>query len=127
MDWSTIIQMIIAVIKDVTGHQWGLLMVLVSGWVVQLLTQDSKFPISLPASWNTNVWKPVAVVLASETQAVVWSVVHDHVAVWVAVVTGFKVAMSTLGLWSLVIKAIYDGKPPEWMNELALIFPPSDK
>ena len=120
---SALLPYILQLIEDATGSKWGLLMIAVSGWVVQLLTEDSSFPISLPKAWNSNVWKPVAVVLASAVQAVVVSVFQEHVDPVQAVLLGLKTAMWTMGLWALVIKAACGGKVPVWMNYLALILP----
>lgn len=120
---TALLPYLLQLIKDATGSKWGPLMILVSSWVVQLLTQDSKFPISLPAKWNSNVWKPVVVLLASTAQAIVVSIIQQHVDPVHAILLGLRTAMWTLGLWALVIKAIYNGKPPKWMDYLAFILP----
>ena len=123
MTLSALLPYILQLFQDATGSQWGPLMALVSGWVVQLLSQDSKFPISLPASWSTNLWKPVAIVIASEAQAVILSIVQGHSDSVHAILLGLRTAMWSMGVWALVIKAAYNGKPPQWLNYLSFIFP----
>jgi hypothetical protein len=123
MNLPAILPYVLQLLQDTMGSRWGPLMVLISSWIVQLLTQDSRFPISLPASWNTNLWKPVAVLITSVAQSVVLSIVQGHSDPLHAVLLGLQTAVWTLGLWALVIKAIYNGKPPAWTNYLALIFP----
>jgi len=120
---TAILPYILQLLHDAMGSEWGPLMALLSGWIVQLLSEDSSFPISLPSSWNTNVWKPVAIVLASEAQAVVVSIVQGHTDPVHTILLGLRTAMWSMGVWALVIKAIYNGKPPNWLNYLSLIFP----
>lgn len=123
MTLAALLPYILQIIEEATGSKWGPLMALVAGWIVQLLSEDSSFPISLPKSWNSNVWKPVAIVLASEMQAVVVSIVQGHTDPVHTILLGLRTAMWSMGVWSLTIKAIYNGKPPQWLNTLALIFP----
>jgi hypothetical protein len=123
MNLSAVLPYILQLLTDAMGNHWGPLMVLISSWAVQLLTQASSFPISLPASWNTNVWKPVVVVIVSVAQGVIVSIVQGHSDPVHAVLLGLQTAMWTMGLWALTIKAIYNGKPPQWLNYLSLIFP----
>lgn len=125
MTLTTLLPYILQIIEDATGSKWGPLMILVSGWIVQLLSDDSRFPISLPKSWDSNVWKPVAVVVASTVQAVIAGIIQKHVDPVHAILMGLQTAMWTLGLWSLVIKAAFGGKVPTWLNYLALILPPA--
>ena len=120
---SALLPYILQLIEDATGSKWGLLMIAVSGWVVQLLTEDSSFPISLPKAWNSNIWKPVAVVLASTAQAIFVSHFQKDVDWTHAILLGLRTAMWTMGLWALIVKAAYNGKPPWWANYLAFIFP----
>ena len=123
MTLTVILPYILQIFEDATGSKWGPLMILVSGWIVQLLSEDSSFPISLPASWNSNVWKPVTVVVASTLQAGVLSVVQGHTDPVHAILLGLRTAMWSMGIWALFIKAIYNGKPPQWLNYLSLILP----
>ena len=123
MSLTTLLPYVLQIIQDATGSKWGPLMILVSGWVVQLLSEDSSFPISLPTSWNSNVWKPVTVVVASTVQAVVLSIVQGHTDPVHAILLGLRTAMWSMGIWALFIKAIYNGKPPQWLNYLSLILP----
>ena len=120
---TAILPYILQLLHDAMGSEWGPLMALLSGWIVQLLSEDSSFPISLPSSWNTNVWKPVAIVLASEAQAVVVSIVQGHTDPVHTILLGLRTAMWSMGVWALVIKAIYNGKPPQWLNYLSFILP----
>jgi hypothetical protein len=123
MTLTAILPYILQIFEDATGSKWGPLMILVSGWIVQLLSEDSSFPISLPASWNSNVWKPVTVVVASTLQAGVLSVVQGHTDPVHAILLGLRTAMWSMGIWALFIKAIYNGKPPQWLNYLSFILP----
>ncbi len=124
MTLTAILPYILQLIEDAVGSKWGPIMILLSGWVVQILSEDSKFPISLPASWNQNVWKPVVVVLASTAQAIVVSHFEKHMD-WVhAVLLALRTSMWTMGLWALVIKAACGGKVPWWANWLAFIATP---
>jgi hypothetical protein len=120
---ASLLPYILQIFQDATGSKWGPLMILVSGWVVQLLSEDSKFPVSLPARWNSNVWKPVTVVVASMVQATVVSIVRGHTDPVHAILLGLRTAMWSMGIWALFIKAIYNGKPPQWLNYLSLILP----
>ena len=123
MNLTALLPYLLQLLHDAMGSEWGPLMALLSGWIVQLLSEDSSFPISLPSSWNTNVWKPAAIVLASETQAVVVSIVQGHTDPVHTILLGLRTAMWSMGVWALVIKAIYNGKPPQWLNRLSLILP----
>jgi hypothetical protein len=121
---TTLLPYILQLVEDAVGSKWGPIMMLVSGWVVQILTQDSKFPIQMPASWNQNVWKPVVVVLASMVQAILVSHFEKHMDWAHAVLLGLRTAMWTMGLWALIVKAAWGGKPPAWVNWFAFIATP---
>jgi len=121
---TTLLPYILQLVEDAVGSKWGPIMMLVSGWVVQILTQDSKFPIQMPASWNQNVWKPVVVVLASMVQAILVSHFEKHMDWAHAVLLGLRTAMWTMGLWALIVKAAWGGKPPAWVNWIAFIATP---
>ena len=121
---TTLLPYILQLVEDAVGSKWGPIMMLVSGWVVQILTQDSKFPIQMPASWNQNVWKPVVVVLASMVQAILVSHFEKHMDWTHAVLLGLRTAMWTMGLWALIVKAAWGGKPPKWVNWFAFIATP---
>ena len=126
MNLSALWPLLAQVVEAATGSKWGVLMILLSSWVVQLLSQDSKFPISLPKSWGSNQWKPVAVLVASMVQAILAGIIQKHLDPVHAILMGLRTTVWTLGGWALLIKAIYDGKPPKWMDYLALIFPEPD-
>lgn len=97
-------------------------MVLLSGWAVMLVSRDSRFPISLPASWDNDRWKPVAVVLVGQLQSSLLAVATGMN--WkAAVLVGLKTAMWTFGLYSLVIKAIFGNKVPKLLLWLAAALP----
>src|SRR5580658_5868545 len=114
---------VLQIFQEATGSQWGPLMILISGWVVQLLSRDSKFPVSLPSSWDSNQWKPAVVVVASMVQAILVSILQKHVDPLNAVLLGLRTAMWTFGLWALIVKAAWNGKPPAWVNWCAAILP----
>jgi hypothetical protein len=124
MTLTTLLPYILQIVEDAVGSKWGPIMILLSGWIVQILTQDSKFPIQMPASWNQNVWKPVVVLLASMFQAIIASHFEKHMD-WVhAVLLGLRTSVWTLGLWALIVKAAWNGQPPKWVNWLAFIATP---
>jgi hypothetical protein len=41
-----------------------------------------------------------------------------------AVLLGLRTAMWTMGLWALIVKAAWGGKPPAWVNWFAFIATP---
>ena len=124
MNLTAILPYILQLLHDAMGSAWGPLMVLISGWLVQLLSDDSKFPISMPKAWDSNQWKPAVVVIASVVQGIVVSIIQGHTDPLHAVLLGLRTAVWTLGLWSLIVKAIWNGKPPAWVNWFSAIATP---
>lgn len=122
MDIAQVLTVVGPAVRDLMGHEWVPAMVLLSTWGVALLSRDSRFPISLPASWDDNRWKPVAIVVAGQVQAGVLAVTHGIPAMQ-AVGIGFRTAMWSLGLWALVVKAIYKDKLPNWLLWLSVALP----
>jgi hypothetical protein len=115
-------------LRALTGHEWLLAISLVSSYVVMLLDRDSKFPISLPAHWDENRWKPVAVLVACEVQAVALAVLPaaqggSGLPLEAALAMGVKAAMWSFGLWALVAKAVYKDKLPRWLLWLSMALP----
>lgn len=107
----------------VVGHQWLPIVALVIGWMVAMLSSNSKFPFSVPDSWNPNRWKPVAVVvLTAAFYGLEWSIGGMP---WEkAVASGVRAVFFTLGGYAVFTKAIFGGNVPQWLQVLALIFPP---
>jgi len=118
------VNIVLQLSQDVIGQKWGLLVVALAGLTVQLLSQESRFPISMPASWNTDRWKPVAVLVAGTVYTELAAVLVDHTMTWQqAVVAGVKTSMWTYGLFALVIKAAFKGNVPKALRWIAMMLP----
>jgi hypothetical protein len=113
MDLTTIMQLV----DDFTGHKWLPAAVVLIGWLTTLLSDTSKFPITIP-----DRWKPMAVLILGQVyatvQAVAGGVTWPH-AVW----GGLVAAFGTMGLFDVVVKAIFQGQLPKWLQWLAAIDP----
>lgn len=128
MDVGAIFTYFGPLLQDLTGHRWLPAIALLSSYVVMLLSNDSRFPISMPSWWNEDRWKPVAVLVASQVQAAIVAFMPaalggggmdwKHV-----VILGLRSAMWSLGLWALVAKAIYKDHLPKWLLWLAMMLP----
>jgi len=128
MDFGAMFTYFGPLVKDLTGHQWVPAIALVSSYVVMLLSNDSRFPISMPSWWNEDRWKPVAVLVASQVQACIVAFMPASMGGggmdWGHVVLlGFKSAVWSLGLWALVAKAVYKDHLPKWLLWLAAALP----
>jgi hypothetical protein len=113
MDINTILQ----AIADVTGQKWLPLAVLIVGWLTTMLGDTSKFPINIP-----DRWKPVIVIVLGQVYAVLQAVTGGASAgkaIWNGLLTSFV----TMGMFDVVIKAIFQGNLPKWLAWLALIDP----
>lgn len=92
--------------------------VVVVGAITRLLKSDTKFPIDIPARWQ-----PVIVLVIGQAYAVLQAIVGG--VNWkTAVTSGLQVAFLTMGLFDLVIKALFNGDAPWW---LAWLLKPSAK
>jgi hypothetical protein len=109
MDIATIMQ----AIKDITGHQWMPLAILIIGYLVTLTSDVSKFPVTVPARW-----KPVIVLVLGQAYAVLQNINGGEK--WQsAVYHGLLTSFATMGLFDLVINGIFNGNLPKWLAWLA--------
>lgn len=101
---------ILALLKQ---HAWLAAGVIIVGLIVRMLKSDAKFPINIPTRWL-----PVATLVLSQaytTLEAIQSGTPWKTAVW----TGLTLAMTTMGLFDLVIKAVLNGKDmPAWLGWL---------
>lgn len=111
MDLTTIL----AFVADFQGHKWLPLAVLLIGYLTTLMSDTSKFPINIP-----DRWKPVLVVGLGQVYAVLTAAsggdTWSH-AVW----SGAVAAFGTMGLFDLLVRAIFNGNLPKWLAWLAVI------
>lgn len=106
-----------ALIAAIVTMKWLPLAIIVIGYLTRLLTDESKFPISVPARW-----RPVVVVVLGQLYGCLMLVQEGST--WKSVVvTGLVTSFVTMGLFDLLVKAIFNGQPPWWIDILALIFP----
>jgi hypothetical protein len=100
------------------GRKWLLLFILIIGWFARLFSDKSSFPVmNIPARWQ-----PVCVVVLAQIYSTA-TAIQGGVAWRTAVVQGFLVAFVTMGLFDLVVKAVFKGNEPRWIAWLVLIFP----
>lgn len=105
-------------LADFQAHRWLPVAVVVLGYLVRLVRCDSRFPINLPPRWQ-----PVVAIVLGQAYAVVVAVTGGMRWPW-AIVEGFIVAFTTMGLWDLLVKAIWNGHEPTWMKRAAMASPP---
>lgn len=99
-------------------HQWMPVAILVIGYIVRLSKDDSRFPVSIPERW-----RPVLVLVLGQVYAALQSVQSG--ASWKVVAWhGLTTAVWTMGLYSLVMKALFNGKEPAFMKLIAMVLPP---
>jgi hypothetical protein len=122
-DQGSFLQAISSAVQDAVGHKWMALAVVLATYLPAILQGKSAFPISVPASWNENRWKPVVVIVVCEAAAVVLAVSYGET--WQhAVFVGLKASIWTMGLWAVVVKAIFKDHPPKWLEAIAFVFTP---
>ncbi len=109
-------------LRALQQHEWVPAIAIVSSYVVMLLDQDSRFPVSLPANWNDNRWKPAAVLVAANVQAAIVAL-GTGMPPWQVVALGFQSTLFSYGLWALVVKAIYGGNVPKWLLWVSMALP----
>lgn len=106
-----------ALIDAILHMKWLPLAIIVIGYLTRLLTDESKFPVSVPARW-----RPVVVVVLGQLYGCL--MLAENGATWkTVVVTGLVTSFVTMGLFDLLVKAVFNGQPPWWVDVLALIFP----
>lgn len=106
-------------VSFILEKKWLALAILVIGYITRLLSDDSKFPVSVPARFH-----PLVVTVLGQVLGALMMIQGG--ASWkVAVLTGLAVSFCTMGLFDLLVKAIFNGSPPWWIDILALVFPKS--
>lgn len=104
-----------------TAHNYLALAVVVIGYVVQITRPDSKFPLSIPPIYGRDP-KPLVALLAGIAYGALIAVQGGDT--WQqALLHGAKVGLFTAGLYAVVIKFVFNGNAPAWLNAIALIFP----
>lgn len=104
------------IVSLLTAHHYLPIAVIVIGYLTRLTSDMSKFPINVPTDYQ-----PVVVVVLGQVYAAIVAVSGG--ASWKdAVISGLATSLFTMGLFDLVIKAIFKGKEPAWLARLALIF-----
>lgn len=86
------------------SQMWMGVAIIAIGTVTRLLKDDTKIPINIPARWQ-----PVVTLLLGQLYAVLQAV-QGGMAWKDAIIQGFQVAFVTMGLFDLVIKALFGGK-----------------
>lgn len=99
--------------------KWLPIAIIVIGYLTRLLADESKFPVSVPGRW-----RPVVVVVLGQLYGCLMLLAAGST--WKeAVITGLVTSFVTMGLFDLLVKAVFNGQPPWWIDILALIFPPA--
>lgn len=99
------------------GRKWLPLIVLLIGWATRLLSDKSRFPVSVPTRWQPVIVLALSTLYATGTAVVSGASWRD------AAVHAFVVACVTMGAFDLLVKAVFDGKEPTWLGWIALVFP----
>jgi hypothetical protein len=103
--WTTFVAFI-------ASKQWMPVAIIAIGYLVRLTSQNSKFPINVSTRWQ-----PVIVVALGQVYAVLVAVSSG--ARWdLAIEHGLETAAWTMGLFDLVVKAIWNGTEPTWLSML---------
>jgi len=94
----------------VASKQWMPMAILVIGYLVRLTSQQSKFPLNIPTRWQ-----PIVVLALGQVYAVMVSVSGGGA--WgPSALHGLEVAVWTMGLFDVVVKAVWNGNTPPWLS-----------
>lgn len=108
---------VMLMIQDFTGHQWIPLAILVVGWLTSMFSDVSNFPVNIP-----DRWKPVVVIVLGQAYAVLEAIQGGSA--WKTAVThGLVVSFTTMGLFDLLVKAVFNGNIPSWLQVVSLFNP----
>ena len=107
-------------------HAWTALFVLVIGYLVQLTSKESKFPVQISPRWKPLVVAVLALLLTGG-QAIAGGLPWRDV-----VLRGLATGFLTMGLFDLCVNAFLNGRIPAWLATLAAMTPqppppPSEK
>lgn len=106
-----------ALLAALKAHNYLVIAIVVVGWLTRMTSDMSKFPVTIPKRWA-----PVVPIVLGQGYAALEAVAAGTV--WKsAVLDGLTVSLFTMGLFDLVVKAIWQGSEPKWIAALALIFP----
>lgn len=107
------------------GHNYLAIAIVVIGWVTALLGPDSKFPITIPDIAGRDP-KPLIAGLLGLAYGIL--VAHQGGATWLdALRDGLLAGVGTAGLFDVVVKFIFKGQVPVWLNIFALVPPQATK
>lgn len=105
----------------ISEHKWLGVAVIVLGMVVRLLKSDTKLPINIPQRWL-----PLATIVLGQAYSVC-QMIASGMAWKPAVMQGLKVSLLTMGLFDVVVKAVFNGKDlPVWLGWLLKPADPTD-
>lgn len=100
------------VLSFFASRQWMPVAILVIGYAVRLTSSDSPFPVNIPARW-----RPLVVLALGQLYAILTAVLGGLP--WsVALLHGFETAVWTMGLFDVVVNAIWNGTEPSWLQLL---------
>jgi len=101
------------------AHKWMALAIVTIGYLTRLSKDDSRFPVTIPSRW-----RPVVPLVLGQVYAAL--VASQGGMPWKqAVMVGLTTSVWTLGLYALVIGALFNGNEPQWLKTLALVLPRS--
>jgi hypothetical protein len=94
------------------SKQWMPVAILIIGYLVRLTSSACPLPVTVPARW-----RPVLVVALSELYSTLGAVQSG--APWhAALLHGFETAVWTMGLFDIVVNAVWGGNEPAWLAAL---------
>jgi hypothetical protein len=104
-----------------SAHNYLALAILTIGWVLRLLSPQSKFPVTLPLIAGRDA-RPLVGAVLGLTYGIL--VAHKAGEAWLpAIEHGAMTGLLTLGLFDLIVKFVWNGKAPSWIDALAGVFP----
>ena len=103
------------------SHNYLGFAILVIGWLVTLLSPSSKFKLTIPTIYGRDPKPLIAAVLGMAYGVLV---AHKGGEAWLpSVQHGLMTGLLTMGLFDLVVKFVFNGNAPAFMNALAMVFP----
>lgn len=103
------------IIAFITAHNWLALAVFVIGYLVRLTSPNSKFPLSISPRFQ-----PAIVVVLATLYAILQA--HLMGSSWAdALLHAGLAAAISMSLFDVVVKMIFNGKEPAWLQWLVLM------
>jgi len=93
-----------------TSRAWMPIAILAIGYFARLCATDTKFPINIPARWQ-----PLFVLALGQLYAILVAV-SGGLGWGAASVHGLETAVWTMGLFDVLVKAIWNGTEPTWLQ-----------